>query len=701
MKKSSCIFIVLFLLVLQANAQLSVTKGLTAYFPFNKNATDQSGNNKNLTLNGTNYTADRFGNATSAYTFKPVIGNAALNNTIEKSSHLSVALWFKTNYNFSAAEATMFWFYGTQAFNILPNNTLRMSVECGYGDWKAYTTTNAVNDNKWHFIACTYDRQTVSMYFDGKLVSAMPDTDELNYDDNTNAIVNMQYFGGSIDDIRIYNRAITSQEIQTIYTENNFVLSSTGTKVLVDSVFEYTINAENLQPGVVTGYKFNLLYDTTKIAFIETSVLGTVDTAGVIKTKVLPGKILVSRANSIALSSAGTILKLKFKALAAGETLPTISGANFNFWSVKTITNKAILIETAPIAKAIEEIIDIPKITTEAKEAFIKTPLGISLTAAAGMATALVLYSFASVAGNFTLLKQGLLLMLKGNFSQGAALLQTIELASLKAKWMLFLGGLKKYKKLGGIFAVFKKSKEKGITEIIGLFSKSDEEKEEKESALPLNKNSVIGSVLSVGFKKKNKDGEEEILSQTTQTAHIPEAALTDMNEIRIALQENTKFMQTLASEISGMRNAAEKTDLKLATDTVEKLEQFAKTKFERKEVIGICTKCGHTNISETDLPIDLSVLNRLSARSTQTADELNHMAINCTLVTDHLVKILEETIQKIKDLSQEVKLAANKGNEKANSVKTIDAVFNKFDAVVHKLVDETFKPTNDKKDEA
>jgi hypothetical protein len=59
--------------------------GLVAYYPFNGNANDESGNGNHGTVHGATLTADRFGNANSAYKFNGtddrivVVSNALLN----------------------------------------------------------------------------------------------------------------------------------------------------------------------------------------------------------------------------------------------------------------------------------------------------------------------------------------------------------------------------------------------------------------------------------------------------------------------------------------------------------------------------------------------------------------------------------------------------------------------------------------------
>ena len=49
------------------------TNGLVAYYPFNGNANDASGNGNNGIVNGATLTTDRLGNMNSAYTFNGLI----------------------------------------------------------------------------------------------------------------------------------------------------------------------------------------------------------------------------------------------------------------------------------------------------------------------------------------------------------------------------------------------------------------------------------------------------------------------------------------------------------------------------------------------------------------------------------------------------------------------------------------------------
>ncbi|MEN9333736.1 MAG: hypothetical protein RLY35_916, partial [Bacteroidota bacterium] len=49
--------------------------GLVAWYPFNGNANDESGNGNNGTVNGATLTMDRNGNASGAYGFSQIINS--------------------------------------------------------------------------------------------------------------------------------------------------------------------------------------------------------------------------------------------------------------------------------------------------------------------------------------------------------------------------------------------------------------------------------------------------------------------------------------------------------------------------------------------------------------------------------------------------------------------------------------------------
>lgn len=128
----------------------------------------------------------------------------------------------------------------SQRFGILIDNSGRPYF---VGENNDMTGTVAINDNNWHHIAVTYTggtNGTVAMYVDGVLNISSTKTlntsnGKLRMGRRVDGGANFEYFNGTIDEVRIWNYALTQCEIQT--RKNDEVNPSTN--------------------GLVSYYKFN------------------------------------------------------------------------------------------------------------------------------------------------------------------------------------------------------------------------------------------------------------------------------------------------------------------------------------------------------------------------------------------------------------------------------------------------------------
>jgi hypothetical protein len=221
------------------------TNGLVGWWPFNGNANDESGNGNNGTVNGATLTTDRFGVANKAYSFNP-------------SSNSNVTIPFSNSLNSIQNGITLSaWIYmdgGTPAGT--PPRILELRGAYGGGGDAGFvmlsTTNNATlrafelrwyNNNgnsnlnfsptnstlttlNWHLVTFTADGTsgTAKYYFDGVLQSTSTNSiiTQCNYNNNSlilGAEPNLLgKWGGKLDDIAIYNRALTQQEITNLYT---------------------------------------------------------------------------------------------------------------------------------------------------------------------------------------------------------------------------------------------------------------------------------------------------------------------------------------------------------------------------------------------------------------------------------------------------------------------------------------------------
>jgi hypothetical protein len=78
-------------------AQVDLNSGLKAYYPFNGNANDASGNNNNPVFNNATITADRFGNPNNAYHFNGVYQYMRIPNkpSLNFGKEITLSVWVR------------------------------------------------------------------------------------------------------------------------------------------------------------------------------------------------------------------------------------------------------------------------------------------------------------------------------------------------------------------------------------------------------------------------------------------------------------------------------------------------------------------------------------------------------------------------------------------------------------------------------
>jgi uncharacterized protein (TIGR02145 family) len=204
----------------------TLTNGLVGYWPFCGNANDASGNGNNGTVNGATLTTDRFGNVGSAYDFNgatiEVPHNASLG--FNPTGSFTVVFWFLKNSN-----STPQHFMGKRSqyahtFNWqLTCETNQMTFGSGYGPgiYNGLFYGTVQPSNIWTHLCAQYTNGFWILYLNGvqvstSMLSANPDiTSVLTFGNSGN----FDPFIGKLDDIGIYNRAITQQEITQLYQQ--------------------------------------------------------------------------------------------------------------------------------------------------------------------------------------------------------------------------------------------------------------------------------------------------------------------------------------------------------------------------------------------------------------------------------------------------------------------------------------------------
>jgi len=73
-----------------------------------------------------------------------------------------------------------------------------------------------INDNQWHHVAGVYNGSMLYLYVDGRLDTCKSASGSLNVS-SSNVYIGSASFNGLIDDVRIYDRALSADEIETLY----------------------------------------------------------------------------------------------------------------------------------------------------------------------------------------------------------------------------------------------------------------------------------------------------------------------------------------------------------------------------------------------------------------------------------------------------------------------------------------------------
>jgi len=271
------------------DVKLYETPELIAYYPFNSNANDESGNNHDGTVYGPTLTTDRFGNSNSAYHYHGNSNNDYIDiGDWENGGPMTINLWAKWEV-FNNWGVPFDIGNGRDSDNIgigneSTSNVLMFYVLDGptkyllYCDDTSTYPNSPLTLNDWTMITCTVDETgLMKAYknaeligtFNGLTPTRMIRTAQYlgsyNYPENG-------YFQGDLDDVRIYSMVLTDAQISSLYTNNTLAVHKVDLNT--DSIFYvynsilYFKNTQNLTE-IKNVEVYNLLgqkvFETSKI----------------------------------------------------------------------------------------------------------------------------------------------------------------------------------------------------------------------------------------------------------------------------------------------------------------------------------------------------------------------------------------------------------------------------------------------------
>jgi hypothetical protein len=246
MRTLSFIMAILFVIYGNLFGQVNLDSCLIAYYPFNGNANDESGNNNHGTVIGASLSSDRFNNSESAYAFDGINDyiDIGLLKELSGAFEISISIWinkfssdryegFIGRWNTDSENNNVFLLYNSEKSYVnYPVFDLQFNDESiGWAE----TTNKALVGDWFHLVGVwrSFDG-FIGLYMNGTLEDSntFGKGKCLYYHDLYTTRIGHwgfpaqggnRFLLGKLDDIRIYKRALTEDEIKVLYNERTSI----------------------------------------------------------------------------------------------------------------------------------------------------------------------------------------------------------------------------------------------------------------------------------------------------------------------------------------------------------------------------------------------------------------------------------------------------------------------------------------------
>jgi hypothetical protein len=217
--------------------QINLQSGLVACYTFSGNAKDGSGNNNDGTIFGAKTTMDRFSKTNAAYEFDGVNDHISIPVGQLLNDTYSYSAWIKLADNPSSDQSWNIISIGDntskhQTLNVANSYSSANFVGLNAGGYNIGSppTTSAQSGilpvlNQWYHLVSVRSATQISLYVNGSLIGSSSTNNNLPYYGSP-AFANIgtrcnliQFFKGIIDDVVIYNRALTGPEVLKLFTD--------------------------------------------------------------------------------------------------------------------------------------------------------------------------------------------------------------------------------------------------------------------------------------------------------------------------------------------------------------------------------------------------------------------------------------------------------------------------------------------------
>lgn len=288
-----------------SNAVLTVSiptlaDGMLLHYPFDGNALDTSGNGHNASIAGAVLTADRFGSNNFAYSFNGtssymVVPDSTKALTFDaRSNRYTVSAWVKL------ADTTRWQDLlidrgslgnGHSAYRLVFHPTYGFIAFCWDGTYNIEVASQTYpKSNQWYNVAMVVNSRVVQLFVNGKQEAAPGEpgsvlTMPVGFGSTTNNETSRNigrfagtfygnYLKGALDDIRIYGRALSSNDLQQLYVAPPAIITQPSSRTnTAGTTATFSAAAMGTQP---LGYQWRFNGNTIVGATSATLILPNV-----------------------------------------------------------------------------------------------------------------------------------------------------------------------------------------------------------------------------------------------------------------------------------------------------------------------------------------------------------------------------------------------------------------------------------------
>lgn len=260
-----------------ANVGLAdLSDGLVAWYPFNGDAVDDSGNGNNGTVIGPTLADDRFGNLNSAYSFDGVNDYINIGNNVKPPLPFTVSTWIKVEtidnrcvfrndrYNNASNRngvALMVYSDGTVAAHVFEG------FSASWNRQSKISSDSVITVGSWHHFAVVFNAHNdMQLFWDGEEIDGYYREDGTGsglsystadgaiglYYQNIGGAGAAKYFHGCIDDICVYGRSLSAAEIAELYNFGPF--PPNGNEPPVVDVAQSMTCHKNVQVNLIAAF---------------------------------------------------------------------------------------------------------------------------------------------------------------------------------------------------------------------------------------------------------------------------------------------------------------------------------------------------------------------------------------------------------------------------------------------------------------